>query len=228
MIEVKESNLLDSVRRVADARREAEAKLKADINAIHQSERIEDYVPAFCAFASSLLDAEAAEALRTFDEKEAYKRFLEQDLAIRIIEEILPDLGLASVKASWSPEVRKLSIENELDSEILLEGRPDGTTAAARAEIQAAHAQHGEWERFAPLTVRFRLRLVKKENALVRENLRQTLERRSFYWLGRFSIRPAMFGWQAAPPETVADAPVAARRNDMRQGFEGELSASTE
>ncbi len=179
--------LHDSTRRIAEARRDAESGLKAALAAIPDSEKVEDYLPAFCAFAKSLLDAEAEQASTILDEKEAYQRFL-KEVATRIIEGILPDQGLASVKANWTREVARLSIEHEVDSEILSECRPDGTIARARAEIQGVHAQHGDWENFAPLAVRFRLRF--ENNALVRENLRQALERKSFYWLGRFSLRP--------------------------------------
>ncbi len=199
MIVVSGSNPLpDSVRCITDARRTAESELNAALTAIPESERIEDYVPPFCVFATSLFDAEAEQALTIFHDKEAYKRFLEQDLTTRIIEGILPDQGLKSVRANWSPEVARLSIENEVGSETLTECRPDGTIAPARAEIQGVHAQHGDWENFAPLAVRFRLRFEK--NALVRENLRQVLERKKFYWLDRFSLRPSYAG----PPQNSA------------------------
>jgi hypothetical protein len=208
MIGVSASNPLpDSARRIVDARRDAESVVKVALAAIRDSERIEDYLPAFCAFATSLFDAEAEQALAIFNDEEAYKSFLEQDVTTRIVEGILPDQGLESVKANWSPKVAQLSIENEVGSEILSECRPDGTNAPARPEIQGVHAQHGDWENFAPLTVRFRLRFEK--NALVRENLRQALERKSFYWLDRFSLRPPNAGPRQGIAEgTMPDPPL--------------------
>lgn len=181
---------LESVRRIADVRRAAESKLEAEIAAVPDSEKVEDYLPPFRTFACSLFDAEASEALPIIDGEDAYKNFLEQNLSPRIIDGILPDRGLKRVKAKWSAEVRDLSVEQEIDSAIIRECRPDGTTEPAREEIQAAYGQHGDWERFAPDRVRLGLRLGK--SALVREELRQVLKQRSFYWLGRLSLRPAM------------------------------------
>lgn len=177
---------------IVDKRQDAESKLTADLAAIPESHDIEAYLPAFNTFSSALFDAEAEEHLDTFEDEEAFKAFLRQELEPPIIEGIMPDRGLESVKAKWSPEVARLSIENEIGSEIILESGPNGATAPAREEIQSAYAQHGEWENFAPPTVRFRLRYEK--NGLVRESLRQVLERRLFYWLGRFSLRPVNSG----------------------------------
>lgn len=182
-------SLPDSSRRIAGARRAAESELKAAIAAVPDSETVEDYLPAFRALALSLLDAEAAEALEVTQNIETYKYFLEYDLSTRIIEGILPDQGLARVKATWSREAINLSLEREIGSEIISECRQDGTIEPARDEIQAAHAQHGDWEKFTPDGVRFRLRLGK--SAAVREELRQVLKRASFYWLDRLSWRPA-------------------------------------
>lgn len=110
-----------------------------------------------------------------------------RDLAPRIIEGIWPDRGLERAKAKWSKEVRGLSVEQELGSEIIIECQPNGELAPAREAIQEAHAPHGDWENVAPQGVRFALRLA-GQNAWVREDLLQMLQRRAIYWLGRFPL----------------------------------------
>ena len=97
-------------------------------------------------------------------------------------------------------------IEREIESQILYENGPDGARVPARAEIQAVFARHGDWENFAPPQVRFRLRLEK--NALVREGLRQVLERRLYYWRGRVDSAAQTQLNKAASGEPVSPAKV--------------------
>jgi len=213
------SDLLDSARRIADARRASESELKKDIAAVPDSEQVEDYLPAFRAFASSLFDAEAAEAFEATQDKPAYEAFLEGELSTRIIEGILPDAGLDRVKGTWSSEV---SVEQDLGSEIIFERGPDGALAPARDEIQAGHAQHGDWEKFTPDGVRFGLRLGK--SASVREDLRQLLKRRSFYWLGQFSLRPLRVDKLSATNES-AIGQNEEKLQEVRMSVENDLAA---
>jgi hypothetical protein len=177
---------------LADVRRDAESKLKADIAAIPKSDDAESYLPHFQTFGSTLFDAEAEEALDRFASEELYKSFMRDDLAPRLIEGIMPDQGLAALREKWSPEFSKLSTEKGTESEILLECRPDGTTVPAREEILAAEAPYGDFENFAVPAVRLSLRFPK--NALIRESLRQVFERRIHYWIGRFRLRTGIAG----------------------------------
>jgi hypothetical protein len=172
---------------LADRRRDAESKLRTDIAVIPESEDAESYLPAFQTFGSTLFDAEAEEALDRSATEALYKTFMRDVLALRLIEGIMPDRGLASVRAKWSPEFSKLSTEKGIVNEILLECREDGTKAHAREEILEADAPHGDFENFAPAAIRLSLRFPK--NALIRESLRQVFERRIHYWIGRFRVK---------------------------------------
>jgi len=190
---------------LADCRRKAEEQLKTDLAALAGSDDYKTYLPAFGDFASALFDAEAGPALGDWDTVDSYRSFLQTDLALRIIEGILPDRGVAKVRSKWSPEIAALSIEQHMESEIIWECRPDGSRVPARAEIQAAYAQHGDWEALAPKSVRWNLRFP-PASADVRETIRQLLERRMFTWLDRFSsnrqaVRPdlAPNRWEFTP-----------------------------
>ena len=170
----------------ADCRRKAEEQLKTDLAAVAGSNDYKTYLPTFGDFACALFDAEAGPALEDRDTRDSYRSFLQTDLAPRIVEGILPDRGVAEVRSKWSPEIAALSIDQDMDSEIIWECGPDGSRALAREEIQAAYAQHGDWEAFAPKSVRMALRFP-PASANVRETLRQLLERRTLTWLDRFS-----------------------------------------
>jgi hypothetical protein len=81
---------------LADRRRDAELKLRADIAAIPESEDAEAYLPPFQSFGSTLFDAEADEALDRFATEVLYKTFMRDVLALKLIEGIMPGRGLAS------------------------------------------------------------------------------------------------------------------------------------
>ncbi len=190
---------------LADRRRDAESSLKADIAAIPESEDAETYLPAIQTFGSTLFDAGAENALEKCSTEEQYTSFMREDLAPELIESIMPDRGLTSVRSMWSPELAKLSTEKEIGSEILWECRPDGTKVYARREILAADAPHGDFENFAPAAIRFSLRFQK--NDLIRESLRQMMEKRIHYWIGRFRIQTATVAPASIPSQRRMGTP---------------------
>jgi hypothetical protein len=157
-------------------------------------------LPAFTRFATSQFDAYAGELLYSYRDESAFKRALEEEVAASIIEGILPDKGLGRVLENWSVDCN-VPVEQEMGSEILCECAPDGTTRPARPEILAAHAPHGDFERFTPASVRFSLRFA--ERGRVREEFRQVLERQMFYWLDQFASLPKI---STNPNITIAKA----------------------
>lgn len=172
---------------LADCRHKAEEQLKTDLAALGGSDDYKAYLSAFGDFASALFDAEASSALGDWDTVDSYRSFLQSDLAPRIIEGILPDRGVAEARSKWSPEIAAVSTERDMDSETIWECLQDGSRVPAREEIQAAYAQHGDWEVLAPKSVRWKLR-IPRVSADVRETIRQLLERRMFTWLDRFPL----------------------------------------
>jgi len=178
----------ESIQRIADARRDAEAELKKALSAVRESDEVALYLPAFGSFASALFDAEAGELLPVCEDADGFRAALEHEVAPRIVEGILPDRSLSRVTAGRTDEVKRLSIEHDIDTDILWEVGPDGTRKPARGEILGVYAQHGDWENFMPKDIRFLVRWP-SNNATVRAALCQTLQQRLYYWAGRFQIR---------------------------------------
>jgi len=178
----------DSIQRIADARRNAECELKVAISAIPETDDVASYLPAVTSFASALFDAEADELLPVSNDAQEFQTALENEVAPRIIEGILPDRSLDRVSALRTDEVARLSVEHEMDTDLIWEVAPDGTRKPARAEICGVYAQHGDWEHFLPKGVRFLVRW-RGNNAAVRAAICQTLQQRVDYWAGQFHIR---------------------------------------
>jgi hypothetical protein len=183
------ANLPDeSVRRIADARRDAESELKKAISAVAETEAVAAYLPAITSFASALFDAEAGELLAVFEDAEGFETALENKVAPRIIEGVLPDRSLNRVRERGTEEVMRLSVEYEVKTELLFEVGADGTSELAGAYTRGLSAPHGAWENFMPMSVRFRVR-VPNNNATIRAILSQALQQRTDYWAGQFQVR---------------------------------------
>jgi hypothetical protein len=200
----------DSVRRIADARRTAESELKDALRAIakkddvaREPDNVAHYLPTFLAFASALFDAEAGELLVDCKDADAFQTALE-GVAARVVEGVLPDLSLIRVTGRRSDESKRLSIQHDMDTDLLWEVGPDGTRKSARAEVVGAFAPHGDWENFAPKAVRFELRTSEKNYVTVKAALFQRLHQRSWFWAGRFHLRTTGV-IQRDPPVDVDD-----------------------
>jgi hypothetical protein len=199
----------ESTRRIADARRAAETVLKAALAGVRESNDVAPYLPAFIAFAVTLFDAEAEERLTESADADGFRNAIKNELAPRIVEDILPaDLGITRLD-----EARPLSIKHDLDTGLLWELGPDGKWKRAGDEVRAIYAPRGDWERFMPVGVRFMAAMLPQNKAIVRAALLEALLQRVDYWLGRFSTRVTISGnavrtrephWQAEALGTSA------------------------
>jgi hypothetical protein len=200
----------ESTRRIAEARRSAETVLKAALSGVRESYDVVPYLPAFIAFAVALFDAEVEELLTVCEDTDGFRSAIENELAPRIVEDILPaDLGLTRVAEHPSGEVRQLSIRHDLDTGLLWERGPDGKWKPAGAEVRCIYAPRCDWERFMPVGVRFMARLPRNK-ATVRAALSHALRQRMDYWSGRFDTRPAPGGNEAQSrksPAAIATPP---------------------
>lgn len=168
----------DAVKRIRDARRQAESDLKASLLLI-QGEDITPYLRAFTDLAIALYDAEAEEVVELCNESDSLEGLL-REVAARIIESILPDQGLKKVRDGRPENSDELSIIREVGSRVIYEEKSGGEIRPAGEYVQGIFAQHGYWERFMPLDLRFFIR--SRDNSRVREELGQVLQRRAFYW----------------------------------------------
>jgi hypothetical protein len=177
----------DAMKRIRDARRQAESDLKASL-ALIEGDDITPYLHAFTSLAITLYDAEAEEVVELCNESASLEGLL-REVAARIIESILPDRGLKKVRDS-RPE-NELSIIQEVGSRIIYEEKSGGETRPAGEYVQGIFARHGYWERFMPLPIGYFIRF--RDNARVREELSHALQQREFYWIGAFAlwVRPA-------------------------------------
>ena len=184
--------------------------MKRALSGVTDSDDVALYLPAFKAFASALLDAEASELFTVCKDADGFQTALESEVAPRIIEGVLPDRSLNRVKVRRTDEVKWLSIDHDMDTDLIWEVGPDGTRRLARAEVIGVYAQHGNWENFMPEGIRFHLRWP-RNNATVRAVLSQVLQQRVQYWAGQFqpllAERPApgeRSEQETAPAKTLA------------------------
>ena len=200
----------ESIRRIADRRRDAESELKKATSAVAENDAVVAYLPAITSFASALFDAEAGELLAVCEDAEAFETALENEVAPRIIEGVLPDRSLNRVRERGTEEVKWLSVEYEVKTGLLFEDGDDGTCRLAGAYTLGLFAPHGAWENFMPKRVQFSLRLP-NNNATVRAVLTQALQQRTDYWAGRFQVRATACGRGAPAPGFDAS------RDDLRR-----------
>jgi hypothetical protein len=187
----------ESIQRIADARRNAETELKKALSGVRESDDVAPYLSAFTSFASALFDAEAGELLTVCEDSDRFQTALENAVAPRIIEGVLPDRSLNRVPEHRTDGVNRLLIRHDMDTDLLSEGEPDGTWKPAGAEVLGVYAQHGDWENFMPNGVQFLLRWP-GNNSTVRAALSQALQKRAYYWAGQFHMR-ATAGGSGAP-----------------------------
>jgi hypothetical protein len=176
-----------SIQRVAEARRKAESDLKEAISGVQESDDVAAYLRAFRSFACALFDTEAAELLAVGEDRGGFESTLDE-IASRIVESILPDRSLSRVTAGRTDEAGRLSVVQDLDTGLFFEECDDGSRRLAHPDILGVEAQHGDWETFAPKSVRFLLRWP-KHNETVRAVLHQALQMRAVSWAGRFAVR---------------------------------------
>ena len=176
----------DAVKRIGDARRQAESDLKASLVLI-EGDDITPYLFAFTSFAIALYDAEAEEFVGVCNESDSLEGILRNEVSSRIIESILPDKSLEIVRERRSGDAGRHPIIREVGSQVIHEEQSSGELRRAGEYIQGIHAQHGYWERFMPPHIGFFVR--PRDNVRVREELSQVLQRRVFYWIGEFSLR---------------------------------------
>src|ERR1019366_6463257 len=138
----------DAVKRIGDARRQAESDLKASLLLIW-GEDITPYLRAFTSLAIALYDAEAEEVVELCNESASLEGLL-REVAARIIESILPDRGLKKVRDSRPENADELSIIREVGSRVIYEEKSGGETRPAGEYVQGIFARHGYWERFMP------------------------------------------------------------------------------
>ena len=203
----------DAVKRIGNARRQAESDLKASLLLI----RGEDITPYLCAaftsLAIALYDAEAEEVVELCNESASLEGLL-REVAARIIESILPDRGLKKVRDSRPENADELSIIQEVGSRIIYEEKSGGETRPAGEYVQGIFARHGYWERFMPLPFGYFIRF--RDNARVREELSHALQQREFYWVGAFAlwVRPATRPYNREQIRAIdADTPVQRKLN---------------
>jgi hypothetical protein len=195
-----------AIERIDEARRQTIAKLKRAWSVVPESDKVDPFLPAFMTFAVTLFDAKADEFLghcKTESDFESERNKLAQ----RIVDDSLPDRGLATAWANMPDELKRVSTEWEMATGRLsevqrtkpmsfegeadrapLEGGPVWehvpTQTPARSEACALGQHFGYWERFAPECVRFALRF-HQNNAKVREALRGAIQRTVGFWADR-------------------------------------------
>lgn len=171
--------------RMRAVRRAAEEKLKCDLDPLRMTMDVFGCIPAFAEFARAIFRGEAEELLAIAARAESFEAGLEA-LAARIVEEIMPDAGLAIARASGRAGALP-QYERDMATGTLWEVDADG---ARRPASDPAYGEHGDWERHAPLGVKFRVRgsLYPGINAAVRAALASTLRSEKTYWTGRYAL----------------------------------------
>jgi hypothetical protein len=177
----------ESTQRIADARRDAETELRKALSGVSGSDDVAPYLSAFRSFACAQFDAEAGELLTVYEDADGFRMSIEDEVAPRIIEGILPDRGLNRVAEDRTDEVKRLSIRHDSDTDLLWQLGPHGNWKPAGADVIGNYAQVGDWENFVPQGDRFLLRFGSNK-ATVRAVLCQTLQQRVEYWVGRFPM----------------------------------------
>jgi hypothetical protein len=192
-----------AIERIDEARRQAIAELKRAWSVVPESDKVDPFLPAFMTFAVTLFDAEADEFLghcKTESDFESERNKLAQ----RIVEDSLPDRGLATAWAALSDELKRVRVERDVGTGILYEVQKKAFSlewdekaqlvsvweevrrrTPARPEACALDKHYGYWERFAPECVRFALRF-HQNNAEVREALRGAIQRTVGFWADQF------------------------------------------
>lgn len=176
---------VEAIARIAAARRQAEAQLERALAAVAASEDVAPYLSSFRAFACNLENAEASELLLICEAPAQFGAKLDET-DHRITEDIFPNRGLWRIRPDPSNE--RPSTEYDIGTGLLWEVGPDGARRPAGAETQSVHGSLGDWERFAPPSVRFSLR-GPKDNATVRLSITQALQQNRGYWVDRFYSR---------------------------------------
>jgi hypothetical protein len=177
---------VDAINRIGDTRRRAESDLQTSLRSI-EGDDITPYLRVFTLFATALFDAEAEEFVGICDDRDSLEEILRKEVTSRIIESILPDRSLDLVRAHRPDSADRRPIVQEADSQTIHEEDPSGELTPAGAYVQGIHARHGYWERFMPKHIAYLIRWC--DNARVREELSQVLQRQVFYWAGQFTLR---------------------------------------
>jgi hypothetical protein len=191
----------DAHERIDAARRAAESELERDLTPLGQTEDTLACAPAFAKFARALYGAEAQELIAHAATVERCSVALEA-LAAHIVEAIMPDAGLDIVRASSANDAQPPNVIRDVVTGTLWER---GSVAR-----DAAYGERGDWERFAPLGVKFFVRrsLYPEANAAVRAALESALLAEQTYWTGQFRLRAeSSLSLTPAPSEPPIEPP---------------------